>query len=186
MWDPRSRRVRITRDITWLNRMFFKKIQVDTDLNAQIDWMPRNNPNQLNNNHNEEISDNDEKSGGDDDKTSDRDGEEHNVDPEDNENYIDLEESIYSQRTKSGRITKFPKGYEDNVTVAIDKWDESMLIGAGTGEGIVNTMELHVKNSKEAMKTSDKSKWLEAVEVEHVRMIKNQVWTPVPRIDVQR
>jgi Reverse transcriptase (RNA-dependent DNA polymerase) len=54
-----------------------------------------------------------------------------------------------------------------------------MLIGAGTGEGINNTMKLHVTNFKEAMKTIDKNKWLEAVEIEHDRMIKNQVWTPV-------
>jgi hypothetical protein len=46
-----------------------------------------------------------------------------------------------------------PNRYEDYVTAAIDKWDELMLIGAGTGEGIVNTMELHVKKFKEAMKT---------------------------------
>jgi hypothetical protein len=58
-----------------------------------------------------------------------------------------------------------PKRYEDDVTAAIDRWDEFMLIGAGTGAGIVKTMELHVKNLKEAMNTSDKSKWLEALKL---------------------
>ena len=64
MWDPRSQRVHITRDITWLNRMFFKKVQVDAELNAQVEWMPKYNPNQPSdsNSHKEVISDDDEES----------------------------------------------------------------------------------------------------------------------------
>ena len=44
--------------------------------------------------------------------------------------------------------------------------NEFTLVGAGFGGGFAHTSELAVMNYKQAMKTSDKDKWRQAVEDE--------------------
>ena len=37
---------------------------------------------------------------------------------------------------------------------------ENLLVGAGIGEGVASTYELHVKNYKQAMASPDQAHWL--------------------------
>jgi hypothetical protein len=53
-------------------------------------------------------------------------------------------------------------------------------VGAGLGGGFLNTQELHVMKSKQAMKTKDKQHWEEGVNEEHDRMLKHKVGEAVP------
>jgi hypothetical protein len=57
-----------------------------------------------------------------------------------------------------------------------------MFVGMGIGGGFANTQELHVLNYDQAMASADRDKWITAVEEEHQRMIKHEVFQPV-RID---
>jgi hypothetical protein len=61
---------------------------------------------------------------------------------------------------------------------------EFAFVGAGLGGGFTNTSELHVMKYKEAMASSDRDKWQKAVDEEHERMLKHNVWKPVLRKDV--
>ena len=51
-------------------------------------------------------------------------------------------------------------------------------VGAGLGDGFVHTRELKPMKYDEAMAT-DKIGWSKAVEEEHERMVKNNVWRPI-------
>ena len=63
---------------------------------------------------------------------------------------------------------------------------ETAFVGAGLGGGFENTSELHVMKYKEAMATKDAESWKKAVEEEHERMMKHNVWKPVPRVEVPK
>ena len=52
------------------------------------------------------------------------------------------------------------------------------------GGGFENTNELHAMNYKAAMKTPDKKKWEKAVEEEHDRMVKMNVWEATKATDI--
>jgi hypothetical protein len=43
----------------------------------------------------------------------------------------------------------------------------------------MNTSKLHVMKYKEAMASSDHDKWQKAVDEEHERMLKHNLWKPV-------
>jgi hypothetical protein len=62
---------------------------------------------------------------------------------------------------------------------------ELACVGAGIGGGFINTMELHVMKYNEAMASDDKKGWEKAVNKEHNRMVKHDVfhsveWKTVP------
>ena len=57
---------------------------------------------------------------------------------------------------------------------------EVALVGAGVGGGFENTQELHVMKYNEAMASNDKTKWEKAIEEEYERMLKHNVFQPVP------
>ena len=57
-------------------------------------------------------------------------------------------------------------------------------IKAGLGGGFTNIKELHPIKYKEAIKTSDKVKWLIAVEEEHRRMHNYNIWKTIESQDV--
>jgi hypothetical protein len=61
---------------------------------------------------------------------------------------------------------------------------EFAFVGAGLGGGFMNTTKLHVMKYKEAMASSNCNKWQKAVDEEHERMLKHNVWKPVLRKDV--
>ena len=54
-------------------------------------------------------------------------------------------------------------------------FDEIVLIGAGIGEGIKHTAELHVLNYRNAMAGPDREQWKKAIKEEHDRMVENKV-----------
>ena len=56
---------------------------------------------------------------------------------------------------------------------------EVACVGAGIGGGFNNTAELKPMKYRQAMATSDKEKWNEAVELEHESIKRNRVWIPV-------
>jgi hypothetical protein len=64
------------------------------------------------------------------------------------------------------------------------KSGEFAFVGAGLGGGFMNTSELHVMKYKEAMASSNHDKWQKAVNEEHKRMLKHNMWKPVWRKDV--
>jgi hypothetical protein len=55
---------------------------------------------------------------------------------------------------------------------------EMLCIGAGIGEGILHTGELHVLNYKNAMAGDDCENWKKAIDKEHERMIENKARIP--------
>jgi Reverse transcriptase (RNA-dependent DNA polymerase) len=58
------------------------------------------------------------------------------------------------------------------------------LVGAGLGEDINHTQDLHVLTFQQAMKLPERDKWLIAIEQEHQRMLNHQVWELVTYSDV--
>jgi hypothetical protein len=160
MWDPRSQCVHVTRDITWLNRMFFKDVNSVTDVDIQFEQILRicEDPINANNQTSKEDDPNEASS--------------KNIDSEDvdisleGQNPGDEDGEEGRKTTRSGRISKKPKKFNDYVTAAADLCEEFLGIGAGIGEGIINTMDLQVKTYRQAMKSPDKDKWLAAVEEE--------------------
>ena len=168
MWDPRSRRVHTTRDVTWLKRMYFPKVG------------PTNNVEYIQNNQNESI---------DVDEENDSDKEEYDSVSNDNDELIvvqndeDDNDNVVEEvrTTRSGRISRMPEKYRKDFVLTGTDSKETILIGAGLGEGISNTIELHVKNYKQAMASIDRDKWLKAIDEEHNRMMQHEVWTAVDR-----
>ena len=57
-------------------------------------------------------------------------------------------------------------------------------LGAGIGGGFDDTNELKVVNFKSAMNSESKTEWMKAIEDEHNRMLKHDVWTAVNKKDV--
>jgi hypothetical protein len=56
---------------------------------------------------------------------------------------------------------------------------DTAFVGMGIGGGFSSTQELHVLNYPEAMACPDKQKWLGAIDEEHERMLKHQVFEAV-------
>jgi hypothetical protein len=54
--------------------------------------------------------------------------------------------------------------------------DEFSFVGAGLGGGFTNTNKLHIMKYKETMASSDQDKWQNAVNEEHEKMLKHNVW----------
>jgi hypothetical protein len=61
---------------------------------------------------------------------------------------------------------------------------EFAFVRAGLGGGFMNTSKLHVMKYKDAMASSNSDKWQKAVDEEHEKMLKHNVWKPVLRKDV--
>ena len=66
-----------------------------------------------------------------------------------------------------------------------DYYEHAMLnVGAGIGGGCKHSSELKVLKYKQAMASKDKNKWKNEIKKEHKRMLKHDVWEPVPKEDV--
>jgi len=61
------------------------------------------------------------------------------------------------------------------VNIGLDI-NELAAVGAGIGGGFSNTSELRVIKYKEAINGPDREHWLKAIEEEHERMVKNNVF----------
>jgi hypothetical protein len=65
-----------------------------------------------------------------------------------------------------------------------DDDQEIACVGAGLEGGFVNTKELHVMKSTQAMTSKEKEQWDEAVFEDQEIMVNTSVWLAVPRKDV--
>jgi hypothetical protein len=99
-------------------------------------------------------------------------------------------QGIFLSDWGSGESALALKKSEGNYYALLDQGDEAefdpeelICVGAALGGGFQNTQELHVKKYKDAMQGRDKDKWDEADFEEHDRMVKNQVWSAIPKKD---
>lgn len=169
----------------------------DSD-DESIEGMPPLEPR----NHDDEDSDSDD---------DDSDYEDENSDSNSNtDNEDELEPPVKTSRV--GRVLK-PKRHQDYQYYAsemnyytamyntMDKEDieyktvqdvynkECAMVGAGIGGGFQNTKELRVMKFKEAMANDDEEErrgWQEAVDTEHEKMKKFNVFKPVRKEDIPK
>jgi hypothetical protein len=182
MWDPRTQRVHVTRDVIWLKRMFFEKPIERHDIvvePVQMDFEEADMPAEEAGEGNGEDDHNE----GEVVKTKDQNGiqattrygrvitkpvrliDEMNAMAGDYEIKLTEAEKHYYAEMKS---------YPEYIT-------ELACVGAGIGGGFSNTQELHVLKYKQAMKTEEKEHWEKAVLEEHQRMEKHKVFQAVTR-----
>jgi len=126
-------------------------------------------------------------------------------DDEDDDKLLDAtrETQWVNATTRAGQISRLPTRYRQEINDAAlnilvgwnyyeliieeDEYDdknELACMGAGLGGRFDNTTELHPMNYKTAMKTPDKEKWKRAVEEEHDRMVKMNVWEGIQITDI--
>jgi hypothetical protein len=101
----------------------------------------------------------------------------------------------WTRVTRSGRVSAVPLRYREMANVTLDQFtnrfealideeddddDEVALVGAGLGGGFEHTSELRTMKYKDAMKSPDKKKWDDAVEVEYHKIMSKEVFEPVP------
>ena len=82
-------------------------------------------------------------------------------------------------------LTAVEQNYYFALSEYLD-WSEYGCVGAGIGSGIQNTNELKVIGYDEAMERNDKMEWVNSINKEHDRMIKNKVWTVIKKKDVPK
>ena len=100
--------------------------------------------------------------------------------------------------TTSGHISRRPTqlikeigetaltAVEQNYYFALSEYLEYGCVGAGIGSGILNTNELKVIGYDEAMQRKDKKLWLNSINEEHRRVLKNQVLMVIKKKDVPK
>jgi hypothetical protein len=186
MWYPKTNKVYTTRDVIWLNKMYYnsddnKVMRVTSGIEGVV------LPSTMDDSNNEDKKDEDNKEDGDEDNEND------NVNnPVESDDGGDKPSGM----TRSGaqfreiaatNIVSNPVQLTD-VEIQYMKYmttfGEIACVGAGLGGGFKYTTELHVMKYDEAMRTPDVAEWNQAVEDEHQRMIDNKVWMPVPKAEV--
>jgi hypothetical protein len=207
MWDPATKRTHKTRDVIFLNRLFFESsdIQAGKGNNANP-FSPLS------------LDESDEENADDEDAES-----VESVESVDTSTSAGSVESIEGQTaqayvaaptgvTRAGRrvqpitrLTYFKKGQQMEVQqpsigltnaelayyAVAQQFPESFgqevcLVGAGLGGGFVNTMELHPMKYNEAMAGPDAAEWEKAVDKEHGRMVNAHVFKVTPLKDVPK
>jgi Reverse transcriptase (RNA-dependent DNA polymerase) len=185
MWDPKTGGVHVTRDVIWLRRMYYQSAET----NNHYVTVDNENPMPL---------EAEEGAGQVQNESSDESSDESSSESESSSS---SDESVV--KTRSGRAVRAPKRLIDEIGAAtLEQLTEPerqyykrltelgcaslALVGAGVGGGFTNTQELHVMKYNEAMKTGDKEHWVKAVNEEHDRMVKYEVWKPVNRKDLPK
>jgi hypothetical protein len=209
MWNPKTGRVHETRNVIWLHHMYFEKpmeqeeigIMPTLDENKMVQ-AGESEATQMTESLSESESVNDHSKAGERNGTNVRaeEARENDGGAEEEKNE-DEDEAI--KTTHSGRaVTKLThlieeygaSGY-DNYSIGLTDVEqqyykimhesgEFAFVGAGLGGGFMNTSELHVMKYKEAIASSNCDKWQKAVDEEHERMLKHNVWKPVLRKNV--
>jgi hypothetical protein len=194
MYDPITKGVHLTRDVTWLRRMYFNKAAevgegtateisqpYPTILTADLSLKPSDDAgDDAMENANEDVDDHDLAVNEDAEEPT---AEEETTTQADDEPHAEEEETVIANNaastiTRSGRQVAPPSFLRDNyelgsIGAAFDNhsWHveqhEMMLVGAGIGGGFLNTNELHTLKYEEAMKSNEKNMWLKALEEEH-------------------
>jgi hypothetical protein len=166
MFDPSTKGVHVTRDVTWLRRKFFPTPDVDvgegtiplTEVPDHVLQAETTDSNAVN----EEAR---------------ADEPESMPDEDEDEIEDEIEEDTHTVvTTRSGRAIKMPSYLLDHF--------ETALVGAGIGGGFVNTSELHTIKFDEAMASPEQSLWAKAVEEEFENMKGHEVFEPVKKDDI--
>jgi hypothetical protein len=162
MWDPDTKRVHLSRDIVWTERMYFDSMQkclkellyiqflkIRTRMKSTIEQTMKRKKNY--------------------------DFEEKKINKVSNDN-----ESNNQIKTQSCQIIKNPERYQNdlgatNVDELVDFETEKLLVGAEIREGIRNTGGLQSVKYNEAISGPEKEKWKKAIVDEHDTMIQNAV-----------
>ena len=84
-------------------------------------------------------------------------------------------------------LTQAEEKYYDTMEQFPEAFGQEIsMVGAGIGGGFVNTQELHVMKYDEAMKQPDAAEWMDAVEEEHHKMVKSDVFEVTKLKDVPK
>jgi hypothetical protein len=208
MWNPKTRKIHITRDVTFLKRMLFQttvdEVAVVPSVTQDVIALDAGEST----NEMEPTNAGSETSGG--DKSEDHSASNPDSDNENNDGEKNDGMTGEWQTTRSGRTSRMPSRYSTEIGAAainstecernyysllLDENDyedceeedeEIACVGAGSGGVFQITKELHVMKYKQAMKTKDKDMWTEAVFEEHDRMGKRQVWRTELKKDVPK
>ena len=184
-----TKRILVTRDVLWLQRMYFDKVPHTEIVREQVD------------DPDDGISSDDD---GIDfhtpgktiapDPTDETDEANDNTDNESDMQLDNISESSESREdaenepialppTKSGRSRQAPAWMKDYAMTTMDsqnELNEILAVGAGIGGGFLNTSELIPMTYEDAMKTKDAESWKKAVHEEYQRMMHHQVFKPIP------
>lgn len=164
MLNMKTKRVLETRDVRWLNRMYFNENSPETDGIEQES------------SEDESDTESDEES----DKEPDSEGNEDTS----NAQTTTMTTSNTGTTTRSGRVVKrTTRLIEEHEGVSID---EIMAVGAGIGGGFTHTSELIPMKYEQAMAGPKAKQWGEAVDMEHKRMQNHAVFKAVKKQDVPK
>jgi len=207
MWNPNTKKITLTRDIIWLNRMYYRKKDrepvEDSDDDIVLPFTiidealkPGRDEDQDDSNAieeaNEEPEEEEEKEESEDEESEIASDTDSTRAGEDEDEPEDDDEEVITTVTRTGRTVKprdrlIETGYAvTEPHVLLTKSGEQAFIGAALGGGFDDTSELHVLKYKEAMQQPDADKWQMAVDEEHDRMKKHHVWEPVARDKVPK
>jgi hypothetical protein len=167
MLNLETRRVMITRDVIWLNRMYFADADTIDETITNVE---------------EEIEIDIESVNEEEEKEENEEEETKDDEPEDKP-----EETV--TRTRSGRISRpATRLIEEvnNATIDESELEEIMAVGAGIGGGFAHTSELKVLTYEEAMAGPKARYWDKACDEEHQRMVDHAVFKAVPRSEVPK
>jgi hypothetical protein len=160
MLNWNTKRVLVTRDIIWLNRMYFTdttndEIHIENEESDEEVQQKRNkNSEEPEESNDQDMQDNEESSARDENEESE-------------------EEQVI--KTRSGRIIRPP-----NRLIEDEELTEIMTVGAGIGGGFSHTSDLIPMKYEEAMQ-KDPTGWSESVDKEHQRMVEHKVFMPVKK-----
>ena len=211
MYDPATHRVRQSREVVWLYRMFYEKRNNNAELNTKnvsignwlnngegahrfvevVEGVIEDQPTTVHQEENDPDPINDELEGNNLVGNANNNG----VQPGGNNDNHNNNNNM-STITTSGRISRQPvrlieemgetalTAAEQNYYFALSEYLEYGCVGAGIGSGIANTNELKVIGYDEAMQRKDRNEWLKSINEEHDRMLNNKVWMVVKKKDV--
>ena len=195
MYDPKTNCIRVSRDVIWLKRMYFeqppraREMTIEPimfDIVREGEQQPL--PDEIDEDgdvteESEEIEAQSQEDGEGESVSDDNDINEP-LDQHDNNTTNTPAAGSHTTTTTSRQTVNRPAWmdeYEMGLTAAELKYYEAMklmsstdielgLVGAGLGDGITNTKELHVMGYDEAMNQDDRVEWEKSIEDEHERM----------------
>ena len=186
-WE--TKRIMLTRDVIWLNRMYFSQTGAEEEVVSEIPDIDENE------NEKEIVNDEEIDTGGamnEDEEDSDTDEEEYVQGS--NLTKMGIATGL---TTRSGRERRLPARLADGSTtydvnalaetkISEEETQEIMAVGAGIGGGFNHTSELIPMKYDEAMNGPDAESWKKAVHEEHERMIEHKVFKPIHIKDIPK
>jgi hypothetical protein len=199
MYDPNTRGVHMSRDVTWLRRKFFPSTLLEAGEGVVMPLGQHELGQHEEDNH-----------GNDNDYNDNVDTCNGNRNEDEDDNYGTHDDFI----TRSGRRSALPAylraeyetsntgpDFEITLTAAEERYYEAMssleyglpcidhndigveeaMVGAGIGGGYANTNELHTHKYEDAMASVERPLWVKAVEEEFHNMEEHGVFQPIDR-----